>query len=114
MLKTIAERFESLVADVVLNLACVIFGNFRINTQCDEIVSKLLVTGIDLVCDLQTLLCYGDKPGTVHLNIAFFTETLHCITYTGLCNTEKFRNINRTDITVLLLENEHGFEIIFS
>ena len=68
----------------MLDLARIILSNFRCYAERNEEIRELLVTCIDLVGDLHTLLRNRDKSGTVHLDIAFLAQTLHRVADTGL------------------------------
>ncbi len=108
------DSVKCLVAQIVLDLAGIIFGNGWINSEGNEEVRKLLMSCVDLIGDIHTLLGNRNEAGFVHLDIAFLTKTLHGIADAGLCNAQESCYIDRTDISVLFFEDDHRLKIVFS
>ena len=108
------DGVKCLVAQIVLYLAGIIFGNGGINPEGNEEIRKFLMSGVYLIGDIHTLLGNRDETGFVHLDVAFLAQTLHGIADAGLCNTQETGNIDRTYISVLFLKDDHRLEIIFS
>ena len=65
-----AQRIEGFVGDHVLHFAGVLTGSLGIYTQTHQHTGQQLVTGIDLLGDLQTLLGQPQIAGVFHRQIA--------------------------------------------
>lgn len=108
-----AECFEGLFADVVLNFAGVLPCGFLVYAKTNQILGQQLMPGVHPLGDFHAGLGEGDVAVAVHGNIAALPQAFRGIADGGLGHAQLFRHIKRTDIAVLLLHHQHGFQIVF-
>ena len=107
-----ADGLKGLLADVVLHLAGVGLGGFRVHTQMDKKLRQGLVPVQHAGGDGHARVRQGDEPLLVHGDIAALPQALGGVADAGLCHAQILRNVNGTNVAMLLLHHQHGFQVI--
>ena len=109
----IANRFEGLVADIVLDVASILVGNLLVHAQHNQKLGKHLVAVQDFMSDGHPGIGQRNQPIVVHFNIAVLPKPFGSVGNARLCHIQMFCNVNGANVTVLFLEHQHRFQIIF-
>ena len=111
--RVVADGAEGFLAEIVFDFAGIFFGDCAVYSESHEKFGKDLVATVHLLGDFHSRFGQGDETVFVHGNIAIFPQAFGGITDAGLGHAQVFGNVDGADVTVALLEHQHGFQIIF-
>lgn len=108
-----ADGAVALFTQVMLHLAGVCLGSNFVDTKIDQELCERFVAVEHARGNLHAALGQGNQAVLVHRDIAVFLEPLCGVGDTGLCDAEKFGNVDRADVAVPFLHHQHRFEVVF-
>ena len=111
--RVLAEGIEGLRMQIVLDLAGVFLSDLGIDADGNEEVGEDLMARVDLLSDLHTLIGQCDQAVAGHGDITVFAEILGSVGYAGLGHAKVLSDVYGTDVAVVFLKDEHGFQIVF-
>ena len=97
----------------MLNAAGVGAGGFGGHAQSHQQIAQNTVALIDTSGNFQAFRCQGEQPVGVCFHVAVFPQLFHGDGNAGFGKVQHIGHVNGTDMTVLFLQHQYGFQIIF-
>ena len=78
------KALECLIADIMLDLACIRFGVIVTYADALEEIGQNFVACVGVAGDFGSLICQRDIAVGIHMDETFFAKLFHCYTDAGL------------------------------
>ncbi len=111
-LMMLLERLKGFLAYIVLHSAGIFHSRLRGDADADEVAGKKLMALINALCDLSSRISKMDESIIISCYISAGFELLHSNAYTWLTVAQVIYDINRSDLRLLVVQDQYSLEII--